>query len=113
MRRLLAAFLLVLIPVQLSFAAAANYCDGGQACVQPHFGHHVCEDEAHSPEKPAGEGYSPHDCGVCHLGHAQAQTAAFTIVPAKVKASHPPGFGAPAPEHLQEPSERPPRAALA
>ena len=92
MRRWLAVFLLILLPLQLSWAVAAAYCghdgqvegavitgsDGG--AMPPHVGHHE-----HRHEPPAGASASADagseaadastaaedDCGICHFGHTQ------------------------------------------
>jgi hypothetical protein len=79
MRRWLLVFLMALLPLQLSWAAVAAYCQHEQAPARSaHFGHHAHE---HHHEH-AGAGQDGHvdkkspltvddDCGTCHLGHAQ------------------------------------------
>lgn len=112
MRRFLAALLLALLPVQFAFAVAANYCDDAGKCSTSHFGHHECG-KASSPAKSDDSKKSGHDCGICHLSHAQAfptpdaGPSPFLAAPRHwTRQSAPPG-------RSPEPLERPPRAALA
>jgi hypothetical protein len=65
MRRLLLVFLLVLMPLQTVWSAAAAYCAHEQAPAAAHFGHHV--------HKHAGA----HQGGDAHadVGHASADDA--------------------------------------
>jgi hypothetical protein len=109
MRRLLAIFLLLILPTQVAFAFSASYCHGEAVQVQEHFGHH--ED---APAAPASTGESPDaDCIVCHLACAQMPSVvqrAMTL-PALSIAALP--WDAPPPQHLSDCLERPPRSALA
>ncbi|RYH67862.1 MAG: hypothetical protein EON54_03695 [Alcaligenaceae bacterium] len=72
MRRLLAAFLLVLLPFQLSWSAVATYClHESSAAQSQHVGHHEHKHEAMSEtgeaEKSSQEaGAYDFDCSVCH-----------------------------------------------
>lgn len=84
-RRWLVLFLLVLLPLQMSWAAVAGYCAHTAATDAAHFGHHGHEDHPHAnqaqssakPEaaadaaaKPGGKASSDKaldaDCGHCH-----------------------------------------------
>lgn len=73
MRRLFAIFLLVLLPLQLSWASVAVYCQhetGGQA---KHFGHHDHQHQAGDSDADTQlSGGVDNDCGTCHAGCAIA-----------------------------------------
>ncbi|MET0209673.1 MAG: hypothetical protein ABW220_11580 [Burkholderiaceae bacterium] len=91
MRRWLTVFLLILLPLQLSWAVAATYCQHEKDPAVTHIGHHQHEhpveakaaqgdsadasltpDDGPSAAKGAGSGTGIDlDCGTCHLGHAQ------------------------------------------
>jgi hypothetical protein len=113
MRRLIAIVLLLLLPVQFAFAAAAPYCALEKSEAPVHFGHHEHPDDvppATSDDKD--EGGNSDDCSICHFASAQP--------PASIAAtafSQPPSLESlpndRQPQHLQEPSERPPRTSLA
>lgn len=74
MRRYLILFLLVLMPLQLSWAAAGAYCEHETGEQAQHFGHHVHQ---HAPSAKTSDtdngkiekqnGSHP-DCGACHAG---------------------------------------------
>ena len=111
MRRFLVILLLALLPLQFAFAAAANYCIDKTKCVSAHFGHHECGNEK-SPESD-GSGIKVHDCGICHISHAQAhpsihaQVVVEPATPLTLAAEQSP------PGRSLERLERPPRATLA
>ncbi len=94
MRRWLVLLLLAILPLQLSWAAMAGYCQHEKAPAQrSHFGHHAHEhgqagepvaglhavavDDATDPgpeQDPPGQGSVSaldEDCAYCHLGCAQ------------------------------------------
>ena len=113
-RRFLALFLLLLLPLQFAFAAAAPYCALEKAKVASHFGHHEHPD-APTPE-PVGDGNDKgksHDCAVCHLGAGQLHpdVASLPALPPVATVRSVPDDRQP--QHLQEPTERPPRISLA
>jgi hypothetical protein len=68
MRRFLALLLLVLLPLNAAFAAAAGYCQHQKESSQAaHFGHHVHQhDRAADKSGDTGTQIDP-DCGFCHL----------------------------------------------
>ena len=79
MRRLLAIVLLVLLPLQFSWAAVASYCKHETQADAEHFGHHehqhhgnttVDADPAVDPQAEGDKtlGAMDVDCGHCH-GH--------------------------------------------
>lgn len=77
MKRFLLIFLLMLLPLQFSWAVAGAYCAHEEAAA-PHFGHHVHEhDKANDDTKhEAKKGQPDTDCDYCH--HVQPSA----IVPA-------------------------------
>ena len=112
-RRFFALVLLVLLPLQFVVAAAAPYCAFEMVTVASHFGHHEHPDApAPEPTDDRGDQGKLDDCGVCHLGCGQIHTTAAShgAVPAEAPVSSLPDERQP--QHLQEPSERPPRISL-
>ena len=72
MRRFVALLLLVLLPLQAIWAAAAPYCQHEDEAASHHIGHHQPEHQ-HATAVDAGdhgdEASSTHsDCHVCHSG---------------------------------------------
>jgi len=115
MRRLIITFLLALLPLQFAFASAAGYCGLDEAKAPSHFGHHDHSGSAPvaDTKKDVDTGSVDIECGICHLGCAQPQPHMPDVatLPAVILAG--PFADDPAPDHPQEPSERPPRASLA
>lgn len=85
MKRFFLIFLLVLLPLQLSWAAAASYCQHEETKSTQHFGHHAHKhqssfdtlDDKSNPTKVHT------DCGSCHLSGmssilAQSMLIAFS-----------------------------------
>jgi hypothetical protein len=67
-KKLLLIFLLIALPLQYSWAAAATYCQHEKAH-PTHFGHHSHHHQAQADE-PDTKSNSPKfhsDCGYCHL----------------------------------------------
>ncbi|MCW7539713.1 hypothetical protein OOT46_17890 [Aquabacterium sp. A7-Y] len=86
MRRWLAIFLWVLLPLQFSWAAAAAYCGHESGTAAHHFGHH--EHAHHAAESPQGDGgmesaklfgIDDVDCACCHFGCAKPITPALAL----------------------------------
>ena len=70
MRRLLLIFLLVVVPFQLSWGAAAAYCRHESNPAVSHFGHHGHKHAVSSEESkssPAKLQLADTDCTVCQL----------------------------------------------
>lgn len=100
MRRWLVIFLMALLPLQLSWAAVAAYCQHEPAPARDaHFGHHA--HEHHESDAADQDGHaapkSPltvdDDCGTCHLGHAPTLlndtiTLAPPVLPPRVARQH-------------------------
>jgi len=70
MRRWLTILLLVLIPLQLTWAAAASYCQHESGAATKHFGHHEHRHQAKAGEPDQGKtkslGTVDVDCSFCH-----------------------------------------------
>lgn len=82
MRRWLAIFLLVLLPLQFSWAAVAPYCQHEADGTTQHFGHHEHKHQAATADElsvaDAGDIDSfavDADCTACHAGCAAAMAA--------------------------------------
>lgn len=114
MRRFIAILLLLLMPVQFAFAAAAPYCATEKAEAPAHFGHHGHPDDV-APMQDEGKdnGQVPSDCGTCHLGSVQTPALIPALLPPPQAALLWKPSNEQRPQHLQEPSERPPRPSLA
>ena len=74
MRRWFLVLMLVLLPLQFSWAAAGAYCQHQQPHAAQHVGHHF---HKHTPSnleenKSEGAGMIESDCGVCHAGGSLA-----------------------------------------
>lgn len=87
LRTRLLVFLLVLLPLQLCWAAVGAYCkDGGPGSLPP-VAMHCCEhpqlrDGAMDESTPAGNAAPSVDCGSCHLQGTEAFQAQRDLVPA-------------------------------
>jgi hypothetical protein len=72
MRRLLIILMMIVLPFQLSWAAAATYCQHESSPVVTHYGHHVHKHLATSGDAKSDSSpsklLSDDDCTVCHLG---------------------------------------------
>jgi len=106
MRRFFSLLLMLLLPLQFSFAAAAAYCVDEKPEVTAHFGHHDHADASVNITDDADDGKA--DCEICHLACAKAQATASVL-------SVTPAPQAPlsflhdlSPQHEPEPSDRPP-----
>ena len=83
MRRLFMIFLLVLMPLQLSWAAMASYCQHETGAAAKHFGHHDHQHKAadgkDAAPDPAKTGGGDPDCASCHAGGTSVLADALTI----------------------------------
>lgn len=74
MRRFVALLLLVLLPLQAVWAAAAPYCQHESEAQGHHIGHHQPEHAHDTPGDDGGGATSAHtDCHTCHGGTVLAQ----------------------------------------
>lgn len=101
MRRWLTLLLLVVLPLQLTWAAAAAYCQHEASDGIGHVGHHVHEHPAApdgadgdaKSQKQAAQDAKPcsdNDCGFCQLGAAKPLGAQAVIVTARAVMARPP-----------------------
>jgi hypothetical protein len=123
MRRWLAILLLVLLPLQSTWAAVGSHCTHAAAEAVDHGGHHGHADASHAdqgvaPEQPAPpDGAScllpGMDCGHCH-GHCAGMLLAASSVIGPAHGNAPAAaLTAPGAEHLPAQPERPQWAGLA
>lgn len=93
MKRYLAVFLLVLLPLQFSWAAMVGYCQHETGVTVQHPGHHSHEDaSADHPETGENADSSAamdHDCATCHLGCAAALVSDLKTATVAVSNDHP------------------------
>ena len=92
MRRLIAIFLLLIVPLQLGYAAAAAYCQHEAGHAAGHFGHHAHEHQAKpGAEQESGKGklslQIDQDCGLCHLQMPQLLTQPTALANPPVETS--------------------------
>lgn len=82
-RILFALILLLILPLQMTFAAGAEYCETGKSHAS-HFGHHVhnAQDAQGTADGEQGGGgkTSGKLCSFCHLGCSQVQASIFEFV---------------------------------
>ena len=114
MRRFFAILLLLLLPLNAAFAAAAGYCQHQKESPQAaHFGHHTHQHDS-SADKTGNTGaQTDPDCGFCHLSFL---SFVATLSPT-LGDSSPPLLVAPPVEEFRsatvDPGDRPPLARLA
>ena len=113
MKKFVALLVLVLLPLQLAFAAGAEYCETAKADDGQHFGHHghkLGKSKVGVESKKSG---GEPDCGFCQLGCAQTQVSSFDIQVFPLTAQHNFADG-PLPSGFSPPIfDRPPRLSLA
>lgn len=85
MRRWIAILLMIVLPLQLSWAVAANYCQDEQGQNAQHFGHHVHlhHDGVDAGKQLAkGKQQADRDCGCSgHLCGAHLLPAGLKVLP--------------------------------
>ncbi len=93
MKRYLAIFLLVLLPLQFSWAAMAGYCKDETAVAAKHAGHHSHDhtivDHPESDQTSSQSACMVHDCAACHLGCAAPLFSDLNTTTASVSDAHP------------------------
>lgn len=91
MRRLLVILMMVVLPFQLSWAAAATYCQHESSPVASHYGHHVHKHLANSgaakSDTSPSKLLSDDDCTVCHLGSVGIVSMPLFSFPADIAKS--------------------------
>ena len=116
MRRLVLICMMLLLPVQWTWAAAAAYCahESGQAA--QHMGHHEHQHQGASDDhggKPATKAVADNDCGVCHLSNLQWLDATVAALPVASEPAPRRDRGAFFRSHIPSGPERPDRARAA
>jgi hypothetical protein len=110
MKRLLAVFLLLILPLHLSWAAATSYCQHESNQTVHHFGHHTHPHQGSADENnDAGKSLlSVHgDCSICHLSCAAAAVSVQSVsvmAPGSFEGADPPEA---LPSTVPEAPERP------
>jgi hypothetical protein len=95
-KKLFLIFLLMVLPLQYSWAAAAAYCQHEKEPVT-HFGHHSHQHEAEAPSEAPENGSElaqvHNDCGVCQFaGQASFLTAPLNVLAPPTAFALPPLF---------------------
>jgi len=80
-KRLLLIFLLTILPLQYSWAAAAVYCQH-EKTPTTHFGHHTHEHHAQAgdADHKGKTAKADNDCGVCHLSAQPSFLSAISLM---------------------------------
>jgi hypothetical protein len=111
MKRYLAIFLLVLLPLQFSWAAMAIYCEHETAVAAEHLGHHTHEhvsaDHQESSKNAAQSAGMDHDCATCHMGCAAALVSDLSPTTLATANVHPLHFQGTGSQLSRERPERP------
>ena len=118
-RKALLAFLLLILPVQFGWAAAAGYCQHEHGGSLGHFGHHEHQHQG-KPAAAADDGVKHQeagiqaddpDCAFRHLGCAQPLTSQAAFAPAPLNEAvvreAPPRFDAWLPSLIERPNWTP------
>ena len=119
MRRYVILFLLVLMPLQLSWAAVGSYCDHESGQQAQHLGHHPhqhTEGKGAADNKPGNikqPGGTHADCSVCHAGAAIASVDESSTPGSSAGAKSISWCSDHAPSALKDRPERPKWLALA
>lgn len=123
MRRWLAVLLLVLLPLQFSWAAVADYCMHESSETADHVGHHDHESHSHGAAQADAEAKTKTDdgssstatvdCSHCHGSCAVTLDLPAGLVPRSVEQAPPTLGDAPRAEHVPAQPERPKWARLA
>ena len=113
MRRLVLICMVLLLPVQWTWAAAASYCAHETGLASKHFGHHDHQHKAASSEaskdgKSAPAGLDT-DCDYCHLSGLQWIAPVQALVLSPTVAALPPDGPPLRGSHLTSGPERPDR----
>ena len=81
MRRFLALLLLVMLPLNAAFAAAAGYCQHQKESQQAaHFGHHTHHHDRAVDKVGDSGAQTDLDCGFCHLSFSSFVPAISPIL---------------------------------
>jgi hypothetical protein len=109
MKKFFLILLLLVLPLQMSWAAASAYCQHEQDSSARHLGHHGHEHKAKSEQTPAKkDAGQPHsDCNFCHgIGQASipATSGLVALAPGSLAVAPCPFFYA---SHIPDGPKRP------
>ncbi|MGH8787333.1 MAG: cation efflux protein, CzcI family [Cupriavidus necator] len=85
MRRLFLILLVVILPFQFSWAAAAAYCQHETAPAVWHIGHHEHHHKADAKLEKDKKSVVDSDCGICHLASLPFARADMPGTPAVLR----------------------------
>lgn len=82
MKRIFLILMMVVLPLQISWAAVTNYCQHEEGKASQHFGHHDHKHNISSSGKQdkSDPGKIDADCGFCHLSCAYIISATATPI---------------------------------
>lgn len=80
MRKFFALLILLILPLQVSFAVAAEYCEIEKNDSGQHFGHHSHDGTQDKKEPASKKGKTDKDCAFCQLGCSQAQVSSASVL---------------------------------
>ncbi|MET0348992.1 MAG: cation efflux protein, CzcI family [Rhizobacter sp.] len=117
MRRLLTILLLLVLPLQFSWAAAAAYCQHERAAdAAGHVGHHEHRHVEASPQTPEKKSTTEtsvcldDDCAFCHLGCGKTVGSTVSLLDVAgdttFTSRHTPPVGTPLPSRIERPNWR-------
>lgn len=110
MRSWFLIFLVVFLPMQLSWAAVAGYCEHETQATAQHVGHHEhqhqADDQATDSDNSKAFGSFDTDCGACHAGCC---TAMLQSIPLLTIGQSSDAHGAPALRLTSQPASLPER----
>ncbi len=111
--------MMLLLPLQWSWAAAAAYCEHETGVAAGHLGHHEHKHEADGSDngsqagKPASKLLVDNDCSVCHLSGLHWLDGVSASVSGPQAPPRPGEQLAPFSSHIPHGPERPDRARIA
>lgn len=111
MKYYLLIFLLVLLPLQFSWAATVGYCQHETSVTFNHTGHHtqdqLSDNQQESSKNAPHSACMDHDCATCHMGCANAPVNDLGMITVTVSDNPPPHFQGFASQLSKERPERP------
>lgn len=113
MRRLVLICMMLLLPVQWTWAATASYCGHEAGMASKHFGHHDHQHKNAANEASKDGEKSPAgldtDCDYCHLSGSQAMASMRALIVSPTRSALPPADPPMRGSHLTSGPERPDR----
>lgn len=110
MRRWFLIFLVIFLPMQLSWAAVASYCEHETEATAQHVGHHEHQHQADAQptDSDSSKAYGSFDtdCGACHAGCCTAMLQSIPLLTISLSSD---AHGAPALRLSSQPASLPER----